>query len=213
MGYDKTYKDVKNVFGSEPEDILLKNFESINKAKPILDIGAGQGRNSIFLAENGYQVEALEPSIVAIETLNEISKEKKLSIQALHSGFENFHPQTDYYSAILVFGLIQILSRDNFAKLLSKLKEWTTEGSFIFITAFGTADASYKRYSTNWLPSSRNVFTDRKGNYRRFLEPGEILYLFDGFEVFHHWEGEGKEHHHGDGVPEKHYMVEAVFKK
>ncbi len=46
MTYDKTYKEIKNVFGSEPEEILKKYYERIEIANPILDIGAGQGRNS-----------------------------------------------------------------------------------------------------------------------------------------------------------------------
>lgn len=213
MSYDKTYKEVKNVFGSEPEEILVKYFEQIDKSKPVLDIGSGQGRNSIFLAEKGLVVDAIDPSIVAVEELNERAKEKELQIQAYQNGFENFQPKTDHYSGIMIFGLIQILSNNDFEKLKLKLDDWAAKGDLLFITAFGTADPSFKKYSSKWLTISKNTFTDNKGNYRRFLEPNEILSLFNEYKVVHHWEGLGKEHHHGDGIIEQHFMVEAVLKK
>ncbi len=213
MSYDKTYKEVKDVFGNEPEEILVNYFEQINRAKPVLDIGSGQGRNSIFLAEKGYQVDAIDTSIVAVDTLNKIAREKGLQIKAHQNGFENFLPQTDFYSGIMVLGLIQILSNDDFSKLKEKLNSWTVKGSLLFITAFGTADPSYERYAANWVSVSKNIFADNKGNYRRFLEPDEILLIFKDYEVVHHWEGLGKEHHHGDGILEQHFMIEAAFRK
>ncbi|MGD8780726.1 MAG: class I SAM-dependent methyltransferase [Ignavibacteria bacterium] len=213
MSFNKIYKEVKNVFGSEPEEILVKYFDMLNKSKPVLDIGCGQGRNSIFLAGKGYNVDAVDTSIVAVEELKKIAIAKELKIQTYRSGFQSFLPCTNYYSGILVFGLIQILSENDFAKLKQKLEAWTGRDSLIFITAFGTADPSFEKYSTSWDAASKNNFTDDKGNYRRFLEPGEILSLFNEYEVIHHREGFGKEHHHGDGKLEKHYMVEVVLKK
>ena len=77
MSYDKTYKEFNNVFGGAPEEILVEFFDKIDKTKFVLDIGGGQGRNSIFLAEKGFQVEAIDTSIIAVETLTEISQKKK----------------------------------------------------------------------------------------------------------------------------------------
>ena len=40
-------------------------------------MGAGHGRDSIFFASNGIEVEALDYSTIAIEILDRIAKEKK----------------------------------------------------------------------------------------------------------------------------------------
>jgi hypothetical protein len=59
----------------------------------------------------------------------------------------------------------------------------------------------------------KNSFADEQRNIRTYLEAGEILNLFDGYKVIHHWEGMGSEHSHGNGVLERHAMVEVVLQR
>ena len=49
-----------------------------NNVKKILELGAGHGRDTVFFASNGIEaVEALDYSIIAVEILDKIAKEKK----------------------------------------------------------------------------------------------------------------------------------------
>lgn len=41
MSYDDIYTSNKNYFGEEPESILRRYYNEIDKSKPVLDIGAG----------------------------------------------------------------------------------------------------------------------------------------------------------------------------
>jgi tellurite methyltransferase len=63
MTYDRTYKNTENVFGTNPEIILKKYANKIEKARPVLDIGIGQGRNSFYLAKEGFKVDGLSNRI------------------------------------------------------------------------------------------------------------------------------------------------------
>jgi tellurite methyltransferase len=56
MDYDREYSRNENYFSSEPEQVLSSNFKLIPESLPVLDIGAGQGRHSLFLARHGYDV-------------------------------------------------------------------------------------------------------------------------------------------------------------
>jgi len=89
MSYDKTYSKSKDFFGDKPESILEKHNKLINRARPVLDIGAGQGRNSFFLAQNGIDVMAIDSSQVAVNTINEAARENKLSITAINDKSQN----------------------------------------------------------------------------------------------------------------------------
>ena len=51
-----------------------------NNVKKVLELGAGHGRDTIFFASNGIEVEALDYSSAAIDILNKIAEEKRLSI-------------------------------------------------------------------------------------------------------------------------------------
>jgi SAM-dependent methyltransferase len=52
-----------------------------NNAKKVLELGAGQGRDTAFFASNGIGVEALGYSVIAAEILDKIAKEKRLPIK------------------------------------------------------------------------------------------------------------------------------------
>jgi tellurite methyltransferase len=213
MSYDEIYQSVKHNFGSEPEPILRNHHHLVNKSKPILDIGAGQGRNCLFLARKGFAVDAIDPSKVASQTIAAIAAQEELSIHSRQCGFDKFAPRVKSYSAILVFGLIQILSWQEIDLLREKIKQWTCQGSLVFITGFMVADASFERYSHSWNTIGKNSFASSQGDLRTYLEPGEMLQLFSGYEVLHHWEGMGPEHRHGDSPMERHAMTEVVFQR
>jgi len=64
--YDKYYKE-ESYFG-KPYDELLDFFASQDKGS-LVDLGAGQGRNSIFLANQGYDITAIDISKVGIQQI------------------------------------------------------------------------------------------------------------------------------------------------
>jgi tellurite methyltransferase len=213
MSYDETYKNTKNAFGTEPELVLRNYYRRMNKSRPVLDIGVGQGRNALFLAREGFTVDAIDPSRIAIETVSALAAQETLPIRTYPCDFATFVPPTDVYSGILVFGLIQILSWNAIEVLRGKLKHWTTEGSLVFVTGFTVADAAFADYARNWKSLGKNSFTDGGDNIRTYLEPGELLKLFEGYAVLHHWEGTGPEHRHGTGPLERHAMAEVVLQR
>jgi tellurite methyltransferase len=131
MTYDKTYKEIKDVFGSEPVEILKRYYKKIDITKPVLDIGAGQGRNSFFLAKAGYTVDAIDPSRISIESINEITKRENYKINAYQQSFDEFNYRNNPYSAILVFGLLQILDLKSISLLTKMIDKYTTNGSLI----------------------------------------------------------------------------------
>jgi len=49
--------------------------------RKVLDLGAGHGRDNIFFASNGIEIEALDYSAIAVEILDKITKEKRLPVK------------------------------------------------------------------------------------------------------------------------------------
>ena len=81
--WNKVYKSDKAFFGEEASNfaLLCFNHMKMNNVNRILELGAGHGRDSTFFASNGIEVEALDYSIIAIELLDKITKEKRLPIK------------------------------------------------------------------------------------------------------------------------------------
>lgn len=71
-------------FGDEPAEWLLEQRQLL-QGQPrgrALDIACGGGRNSFFLAELGFDVDALDISDVAIERVQRLAAERVLAIAA-----------------------------------------------------------------------------------------------------------------------------------
>jgi len=211
--YDELYRKVPDFFGTEPEPILRRFFSELNPERPVLDLGAGQGRNSAFLAERGFTVHAIEPSGEAAGVLARLASGRRLSIRVYRSSFEEFSPASTPYSGILAFGVIQDLTRELLDVLAERIGAWMSRGGLVMLTAFTTEDPSFALRAAEWKRIAVNSFADAGGNTRTYLEKGEILRLFGGYRVLHHWEGMGPRHRHPGGNVHRHGLAEAVMEK
>ena len=80
--YDKCYSEDKDFFGKSYPG-LIKFFKNYSKRGKLLDLGCGQGRDSISLAKLGYDVTGIDNSKVGITQMLETSKLKKLNLTGI----------------------------------------------------------------------------------------------------------------------------------
>jgi 2-polyprenyl-3-methyl-5-hydroxy-6-metoxy-1,4-benzoquinol methylase len=213
VDYDRVYAENMHHFGDAPDPVLVRFDHQLDRSRPVLDIGCGQGRNAVYLGRQGITVHAFDPSKVAIEQLKLNVTADGFPVFAAVGTFQELRPKESNYGGILVFGLIQELAWKEIGILLRLCREHVAEGGLLFFTCFSTEDPSYALYSQEWEEIGHNSYKNPLGTIRTFLEHSQILSLIEGFEVVHHWEGLGPEHRHGDGPTERHGRVEAVFKK
>lgn len=211
MGYDEQYADIEAVYGTEAEATLVRFVDRLPSGAVVLDIGAGQGRNTLYLVRRGIEVHALEPSAVAAEALKLEVAKNGLPAAIITSTFEEFAPATHHYAGILVFGLTPDLEWKTIDALMASIRNWSAPGSMVWITGFTTKDPAHDRIRSTWSTIGPHSYRNAEGRVRTYLEPGQILQLFSDHAVLHHWERAGPEHRHGDGPMEQHGMYEAVF--
>ncbi len=209
--FDEIYRTTGSFFGEEPEPLLERFAERIEVPGPVLDLGAGQGRNALFLARKGFRVDGIDPSDEAVSQLSRVAEDEDLPLRAVKAGFETFDPAGIAYGAILAFGLLQVLTRDSIALLDRKIKGWLRPGGLLFVTAFTVDDPAFVRLSAAGRRAGRTSVESDQGETRTFLEPGELEHLFSGLKRIHFWEGMGPDHRHGDGPLQHHALTEAVF--
>ena len=209
--YDDSYSRSPAFFGTAPDSLLADHLALINKEEPLLDVGAGQGRNALYLARLGYRVDALEPSVDGAAQISAAAARTGLAIDVINQPFEDFRP-SGRFGAVLVFGLIPDLTRGQVSALLKRTREWLAPGGLAFLTGFTTEDPSFATWSS-LRQVGRNSFEDPGGRTRTFLEPGELLRLARQFEAIVCTEGMGPEHRHGEGPLERHARFEAVLRR
>jgi hypothetical protein len=81
--WDKRYRNETYAYGTEPNDFLKSCLEIIKPNSYVLCLAEGEGRNAVFLAQNGHSVTAIDYSEEGIKKLNKLAKEKNLVINTL----------------------------------------------------------------------------------------------------------------------------------
>jgi len=132
---DKEKWDVKYLKKSQlliPRDasIHLQNFiDKINKGKA-LDLACGTGRNTLYLAQNGFEIDAQDIAQIALDTLDKQLKAEKLShlVNIKLVDLDNFVVKEDSYNLIL---MCNFLNRELIEKAKQSLNK---DGIFIVET-------------------------------------------------------------------------------
>jgi len=179
----------------------------------VLDIGAGQGRHTLFLARKGYSVDAIDHSAVGLETIAKIAADENLPVVTHHIGSDDFMPENVSYSAVLLCGIIQENSRSHALQLIEKIDTWIAPDGYVFVTAFSVNDPSYERSVAECRQIGKNSFQRDDGRFRTYFEPDELPRLFHNFIVVQHREELGPIHQHGDDPPHRHAALIAIFRK
>lgn len=87
--WDKAYSSNDYVYGKTPNNFLSDNFESLPKGR-ILLLGEGEGRNSVFLASQGYSVTAVDISPVGLEKARKLAEEAGVNIETICADLESY---------------------------------------------------------------------------------------------------------------------------
>jgi 2-polyprenyl-3-methyl-5-hydroxy-6-metoxy-1,4-benzoquinol methylase len=84
--WDKVYSNDSAFFGEDPSDFAQMCYRDFNKyhVKKLLELGCGQGRDTIFFTSKGLDVYAIDSSKVAIENINQKTREKNISLNLKH---------------------------------------------------------------------------------------------------------------------------------
>ena len=80
--FDNTYREKAGIFGL-PYQELQSYFKNRAAKGNLLDLGCGQGRDSIFLASLGYEVTAVDSSKVGIDQMMNSANEKGVKINGM----------------------------------------------------------------------------------------------------------------------------------
>lgn len=145
---------------SQPAEVLSWHQHLLPDAGVALDLACGLGANSLLLAKSGLTVCSWDISTVAIEHINQLAAEQKLTIEAVE---RNVLIQPPLPETLDVLVVTYFLARELTPTLIAALKP----GGLLF----------YQTYCQNKVSDVGPSNTDF------LLERNELLWLFSGLIV------------------------------
>ena len=157
--WDERYKGEEYFFSLSPSRFLADSFELVSSLVPgrrALDLACGEGRNSIYLAQNGFEVTAVDISGLGLERGRKRALELGVSVDFIQADLDRWRPPGSYHLIL------------NFNFLMRPLIPWMLEslspGGVVVMETILDAPGL-------------------QGNHRKdyLLQPGELERLFGGY--------------------------------
>lgn len=163
--WDRKYATGEYTSSNNPSPLLIKLLKLLPKGKA-LDIACGEGRNAIFLAKNGYDVDAIDISGVAIERGKKKAAKNKVKVNFIQADLEDYRMPAETYDLIVNFNYLQ-------RTLIPAIKNGLKKGGVVVFETFTLEQQAIG-------PPKNPVF---------LLKPNELLKLFEGMHIFYYREG------------------------
>ena len=166
--WEKTYLDSSvATFGKKPANDILKMSSSLKKDMTVLDIGCGEGRNSIYLSALGHNVDAFDVSEAGILKLKTIAEENKIKVNAWVQDLTTFI-FSKTYDLIISHGVFHLVEKHDWQRIIKDIKENTNPGGLNIIGIF-----------TNKLPAT----PDNAPFTKALFDEGELKELYADWNI------------------------------
>ena len=99
--WDLRFSEPGYIYGTEPNDFLAASLNYFPKNGSILCLAEGEGRNSVFLARQGYEVTAVDSSSVGLRKATALAAEKGVRIKTTVADLADYTLPPETYDAIV----------------------------------------------------------------------------------------------------------------
>jgi tellurite methyltransferase len=158
-------------FGKEPNPFLKKHIRLLPKGKA-LDIASGEGRNAVFLAQHGFEVDAVDISEKGLKKARKLAREKGVKINTFLIDLDQYQIKKERYNLIANFYFLR-------RRLILRIKKGLKKGGKVIFETY--------------LLEHRTLGTGGPKQAKYFLKPNELLGLFKDFRILFYREGIFKE--------------------
>ena len=124
-------------FVNVPDENLVSLVESGKlKTGRVLDVGCGNGRNSVYLAQKGFCVDGIDFSTSSIEWARELASKENVKINFINGSFFDLNFEKDTYDFIYDGGCLHHIKPHRRDQYLRKISTFLKKDGYFGLTCF-----------------------------------------------------------------------------
>jgi 2-polyprenyl-3-methyl-5-hydroxy-6-metoxy-1,4-benzoquinol methylase len=100
--WNEKFSSEEYLYGKEPNQFLKDELATLERGK-ILFLGEGEGRNAVFAAKLGWQVDAVDSSEIGKQKALSLAKENNVTINYMIDDIFNYNTEKKYDAVALIF--------------------------------------------------------------------------------------------------------------
>ncbi len=98
--WNERYSSKEYAYGTEPNTFLAANFQHLPKGR-VLSMAEGEGRNAVFLAQQGYAVTAVDGSQVGLDKAQVLAETRGVKLECICADLADFDLGVGAWDAII----------------------------------------------------------------------------------------------------------------
>lgn len=183
--WDSLYTDEAYVYGTEPNAFLRAQRDRFQPGQEVLAVADGEGRNGVWLAEQGLKVHAVDFSPVAQAKARRLALARGVDIRFEQADLLDWYWQRARYDVIVAI-FIQFVGSDKQPGLFRNMQRALKPGGILILQGYTRRQV---KYGTGGPGSADNMYTEPM--LREAFGDMEILHLCEHDDVI----SEGYKHH------------------
>ena len=165
--WNERYDRNMYIYGKEPAAFLKQKMNGLQKGKALV-LAMGEGRNAVYLAQNGFDVTGVDISEVAIEKCNKLAKERNTTVNAVVADLTDYDMGEEQFDLITKFYYHE---PSIFPLIIDALKP----GGMFILEQFSIDHLKYRETS---------AFGPRNPDY--LIKPNELLQHFRSLRILYY---------------------------
>jgi len=183
--WDAVYAEAHYVFGTAPNAFLAAQRSLLKPGQRALAVADGEGRNGVWLAEQGLDVLSVEYSVPAVEKAKQLARERDVALDFAVTDVLSWDwPQQTYDVVAAIF--IQFATSEERTRLFEHIKAALKPGGLLILQGYTPKQIEYK---TGGPSAVENMYTEAL--LRAAFADMEILHLAEHEEFI----AEGTKHY------------------
>jgi SAM-dependent methyltransferase len=154
--WNKRFSEADYIFGTQANTWLTQQASHMPKSGRVLAVADGEGRNSIWLAQQGYQVDAFDIAAVGVEKARKLASNASVNVNFHVASAEEWSWQSEQYDVVVAI-FIQFADPETRAILFANMMKTLKKGGLLLLQGYTPKQLDYK---TGGPPLLSHLYTE-----------------------------------------------------
>lgn len=154
--WDNRYDREDFLFGADPNSWLASYHDFFVPGKRALAVADGEGRNSVWLAQQGLSVDAFDISSVAVAKARNLARQTQVSVNFNVSDCDSWKWNASTYDYVVAI-FVQFADPEMRTRLFSNMAGTLVPGGLLFLQGYSPKQLEYK---TGGPPEASHLYTE-----------------------------------------------------
>jgi cyclopropane fatty-acyl-phospholipid synthase-like methyltransferase len=169
--WDERYAGENYFFGTEPNAFLVEQRLLLKPGMSCLAVADGEGRNGVWLAQQGLRVLSVEASPVALEKARKLARQRGVTVEFEQADLAQWQWGENRFDIVAAI-FIQFAPPALRAQMFAGIKRCLKPGGLLLLQGYIPRQLEYK---TGGPPVAENMYTE--GLLRLSFGDMEIIHL------------------------------------